>query len=111
MRCLLAERDDAILAALAVANVHVFLLEVDVGEIETDSLGAAQAGRVDELDERAVPECEWAFALERCKLLFDFGTAWSIGQPTASARRQPRIRDARGAQRVAEERAHRRELS
>ena len=108
---LLAERDDAILAALAAANVHVLLLEVYVAEIETDSLGAAQAGRVDELDERAVPEREWALALERCKLLFDFGTAWRIGEPTASPRRQPRVRHTRGAERVPQKRAHCRELS
>ena len=55
---LLAERDDAILAALAVADVDELLLEVDVGEIERDRLRAPQARRVDELDERAVAERE-----------------------------------------------------
>jgi hypothetical protein len=45
-----------------VANVHVLLLEVDVGEVETDRLGATEAGGVDELDERAVPEGERPFA-------------------------------------------------
>jgi hypothetical protein len=51
---LLAERYDALLAALA-AHSHELLLEVDVREIEPDGLGAAQPGRVHELDQRTVP--------------------------------------------------------
>ena len=62
VRGLLAERDDAVLRALAVPDVHVLLLEVDVAEVEPDGLGAAQPGRVDELDERAVAERERAVA-------------------------------------------------
>ena len=54
---LLAERDGALLAALA-ADVEELLLEVDVLEVEADRLGAPQAGRVDELDERAVAQAE-----------------------------------------------------
>ena len=61
MRGLLAERHDPLLAALA-AHVEELLLEVDVAEVEPDGLGAAQAGRVDELDERAVAEPERAVA-------------------------------------------------
>ena len=60
VRRLLAERDDAVLAALALAHVHALLLEVDVAEVEADRLGGAQPGRVDELDERAVAEPERA---------------------------------------------------
>ena len=41
------------------------LLEVDVREVERDRLRAAQAGRVDELDERAVPQAERPVAGER----------------------------------------------
>ena len=52
---LLAERDDALLAALA-PDVDRLLLEVDVAEIEVDRLAAAQPGRVDELEQRAVAE-------------------------------------------------------
>ena len=55
VRRLLAERHDALLAALA-AHAHELLLEVDVAEVEPDRLGAAQPGRVDELDERAVAQ-------------------------------------------------------
>src|SRR5919198_2263919 len=55
VRGLLAERHDPLLAALP-AYVERLLLEVDVGEVEVDRLAAAEAGRVDELDERAVPE-------------------------------------------------------
>ena len=40
-RGLLAERDDALLAALA-AHVHELALEVDVAEVERDRLRAAQ---------------------------------------------------------------------
>ena len=62
VRRLLAERHDPLLAALA-AHADELLLEVDVGEIEPDRLGAAQAGRVDELDECAVAEAERAVAV------------------------------------------------
>ena len=61
----LAERDDAVLAALAVAHVDELLLEVDVPEVEADRFGAAQAGRVDELDQRAVAARERLLAGER----------------------------------------------
>jgi hypothetical protein len=42
VRGLLAERDDPLLAALAV-DVHQFLLEVDVGEIQVDRLPRPQS--------------------------------------------------------------------
>ena len=50
VRRLLAERHDAVLRALAAAHVDELLLEVDVAEVESDRLGAAEPGRVDELD-------------------------------------------------------------
>ena len=56
VRRLLAERHDAVLRALAVADVDELLLEVDVAEVEPDRLGAAQPGGVDELEQRAVAE-------------------------------------------------------
>ena len=52
VRRLLAERDDALLAALP-ADANVLLLEVDVAEVEADRFRASQPGRVDELDESA----------------------------------------------------------
>src|SRR5687768_8380771 len=55
VRGLLAERDDAFLVAFA-PDAYGLLLEVDILEVEPDGLGAAQAGRVDELEERAVAE-------------------------------------------------------
>src|SRR5437879_1491320 len=67
-RGLLAERHDALLAALA-AHANELLLEVDVREIEVDRLAAAEPGRVDELDQRSVSERERAFALERVQRL------------------------------------------
>ena len=50
---LLAERHDTLLAALA-AHVHDLAVEVDVSEVERDGLGAAEPGRVEELEQRAV---------------------------------------------------------
>src|SRR5919198_4141867 len=55
VRCFLAERNDALLPALA-ANVHLLLLEVDVREVEVDRLAAAQARGVHELEQGAVAE-------------------------------------------------------
>ena len=43
-RRLLAERHHALLAALAAADVDELLLEVDIGEVEPDRLGAAEPG-------------------------------------------------------------------
>ena len=57
VRGLLAERDDSLLVALA-PDANRLLLEVDVAEIEVDRLAAAQPGRVDELEQRAVAERE-----------------------------------------------------
>ena len=54
VRGLLAERDDALLAALA-ADVDGLLLVVDVHEVEPNGFAAPQSGRVDELEQRAVP--------------------------------------------------------
>ena len=63
-RGLFAQRHDAVLAAFALAHVDELLLEVHVPEIEPDCFRAAQSGRVDELDERAVPEPQRAFGGE-----------------------------------------------
>src|SRR5207245_1485611 len=104
MRRLLAERHDPVLAALAVANVYVLLLEVEVDEVEPDRLGAAQACGVHELDERAVPQRKRAVAFERGELLVDVGAARGVGQTAASARGEPRVGNAGSAECVTEER-------
>src|SRR5439155_3976335 len=57
VRRLFAERDDPLLVALA-SDTNCFLLEVDVSEIEVDRLLAAQAGRVDELEQGTVAQGE-----------------------------------------------------
>src|SRR5689334_15178572 len=68
---LLAEGHDTILGALAVADVHELLLEVDVAEVEPDCLCAPEAGRVDELDKRAVSHRERRLAFEAGQLRID----------------------------------------
>ena len=107
---LLAERHDAVLAALAVADVDELLLEVDVAEVETDRLGAAQAGGVDELDERAVAERDRAVAFERGEQLLDLGGRGGVGQAPRAAGGEPSVRHALRAERMAEEGAHGGEL-
>ena len=83
---LLAERDDPVLRALAVADVDVLLLEVDVAEIEPDRLRAAQAGRVDELEQRPVADRERLVAVaERVARIASTSSAFG-----ASGRRRPR---------------------
>src|SRR5262249_25669657 len=75
---LLAEGDDALLAALA-SHVYVLLLEIYVAEVEPDGFRAAQSSGIDELDERPVPQGQRAVALEPGELLVDLGRARRIG--------------------------------
>src|SRR6266511_3289580 len=109
VRCLLAERHRALLAALA-SDVHLLLLELDVGEVEPDGLGAAQPGRVDELDERAVPERQRPLAVQGVERRLDLGGAGRVRQPARPARRQRRVRYPGEPEREAEEAPHRRQL-
>ena len=89
VRGLLAERDDAVLRALALADVDVLLLEVDVAEIEADGLDAAQPRRVDELEQRAVAERERAAGLAgRLEDRLDLVRLRRVGQPAAAPRRE-----------------------
>src|SRR4029079_3901325 len=89
---LLAERDDALLRPLPVPDVDVLLLEVDVAEVEPHGLGAAQPGRVDELDERAVPERERiaAHGAESVEQLVDLDRLRRVRQPPPAPRRKRR---------------------
>src|SRR6266511_2887313 len=104
-----AARDRALLAALA-SDVHLLLLELDVGEVEPDGLGAAQPGRVDELDERAVPERQRPLAVQGVERRLDLGGAGRVRQPARPARRQRRVRYPGEPEREAEEAPHRRQL-
>ena len=70
--------------------MYVLLLEVDVGEVETDRLGAAEAGGVDELDQGAVPERERALAVERGELPLDLGAARRVRAAPSECRRNAR---------------------
>ena len=87
VRSLFAERHDPLLAALA-AHAHVLLLEVDVAEVEADRLRAAQAGRVDELDEGAIPEPERVVAARSGDQLLDLRRLRRVRQPLRPSRRE-----------------------
>src|SRR5262249_53559668 len=107
---LLAKRYRSFLAALAV-NVEELLLEVDVAEVEIHRLAAAQAGRVDQLREGAVPEPEWAFRLEPREYGVDFGRLGRVGQAPRAPWRERAVRYAIRPEREPDERAHGRELA
>ena len=83
VRGLLAERHDALLAALP-ADAHVLLLEVDVAEVEADRLRAPEAGGVDELEEGAVAEAERAVTGERVEDRLDLRGLRRLRQPLGS---------------------------
>src|SRR6516165_5624693 len=84
---LLTERHDALLASLA-ADVDQLLLEVDVTDVEADRFRAAESGRVDELDEGPVAECERFRAVELGERGVDLDRIWRIRQPPRPSRRQ-----------------------
>ena len=104
-RGLLAERDEPLLAALA-AHVDVLPVEVDVTEIERDRLGRAKPARVDELDERGVPERE-----RRCPLRWRGRRSARprrgrrLREPARPPRRERGLGHARRPERVADERS------
>ena len=84
-RGLLAERNDAFLAALS-PHVDELAVEVDVPEVERDRLGTSQPGGVEELEERAVPERERRVAFDDLEHLLDLGRLRRIGEPTRATR-------------------------
>src|SRR5262249_10118873 len=99
---LLAERDDALLPALA-AHVKLLAVEVDVREVEPDGFRRAQAGGVDELDERPVPQRERPLADERLERGLDLRRLRRVGEAPLPARRQGRVRNLRRPEREAKE--------
>ena len=108
VRGLLAERDDPLLAALA-AHAHLLLLEVDVGQVEPDRLGAPQPRRVDELDERAVAQAEGPVAGERVDDRLDLLPLRCLGQALRPAWAERCVGNSRRAEREAEKGANGRE--
>ena len=90
--------------------MHELLLEVDVAEVEAHSLGAAQPGGVDELHERAVPQRNRSFALERLERALDLGGRGSVGQAPRAARAEARVGHPLGPERMSEEGAYRGQL-
>ena len=103
--CLLAERDDPLLAALA-AHAHVLLFEVDVAQVEPDRLGASEAGGVDELDQRVVAQRERPVAVERVDDRLDLLPLRRLRQALRAARPERGIGDAGRAERETEKGAH-----
>ena len=85
VRGLLAEREDALLPALA-AHVQGLAVEVDICEIESDGLGASQAGRVHQLEECTIAERERGVALDDLEKCLDLGGLRHVRQPAGSAR-------------------------
>ena len=80
MRRFFAERHDALLAALPV-HVHRLPLEVDVDEVEPDDLRASQPARVEELEQRSVPEGKRRVALDELEQRCDLVLLRRVRQP------------------------------
>ena len=91
---LLAERHDALLAALA-AHVDELAVEVDVAEVERDGLGAAEPGGVEELEEGAVAQRERRVAFDELEDRLDLGRLRRVGEPPRAAGRELRVGDGR----------------
>src|SRR2546423_15556837 len=77
---LFAERDHTLLSALA-ADVDGLGVEIDVCEIEVDSLLAAESGRVDELDESAIAQLQRLVACEAGQRAVNLGDLRRLGEP------------------------------
>ncbi len=90
---LLAERDDPFLAALP-ADVDQFLLEVDVGELEVDGLLRAEPGRVDQLEQCAIPEPERVLGLQLGQQRVRLLGLGRVRKPSATAPGDGEVRDA-----------------
>jgi glucose/arabinose dehydrogenase len=98
---LLAERNDSLLAAFP-EDPDRLAVEVDVREVEIDCLAAAEAGRVDQLRHRAVPNREWAVGAELAELRIDLARLRRNRQPPRPPRREAGVRHPRSAEREAE---------
>src|SRR5918992_742063 len=85
VRPLLAEGDEPLLAALA-EHADVLLLPVHVREVEADRLRAPEPGRIDELEERAVPKRERAVTVNAVQRSLDLGDPGPAPASPSSAR-------------------------
>src|SRR2546421_11855524 len=100
MRRLLAEWNDAFLAALAL-HPHELLLEVDVGEIDVDRLLRAKPRGVHELDQRAVSDRERPLPGEPLQRSLDLVDPRCVGKSTRPSRAKRGVRHTGRPERVA----------
>src|SRR5688572_31142863 len=84
-RGLLAQREDALLAALP-SHVDELAFEVHVSEVERDRFGTSQPGGVEELEERTVAERERRVPFHDLEDRFDLGRLRRIREPTRATR-------------------------
>src|SRR5688500_5667164 len=105
VRGLLAERHDALLLSLA-ADAHELLLEVDVAEGEVDRLLRAQARRIDELEESAVPQAKRVVPVHLVEQIVGLRRARRVRKTPAAPVGQREIGHAARPQRSSQERAH-----
>jgi hypothetical protein len=94
---LFAERDDPLLVPFA-PDANGLLFEVDVSEVEVDRLAAAQAGRVDELEQGAVSQGERFVAAQPLENGVDLIGLESCREPPGAARPDLAVRDSPGAE-------------
>src|SRR5690242_16521267 len=102
----LAERHQALFAPLA-EYVYRLPLEVDVAQVEGDSLGAPEPAGVDELDERGIPYLERLGAADRLDERLHLSDLGRFGQAPGPARRERGRGNLARPEREAKKRAHR----
>ena len=107
---LFAERDDPLLVALA-PDANRLLLEVDVSEIEVDSLAAAEPGRVDELEQGAVAQRERVVAAQPLENGVDLLGLERGRKPAGAPRPDLAVGDSSGPEVGAEQPANGRQLA
>jgi hypothetical protein len=107
---LFSERHGSFFLALS-ADENELLLEVDVGEVQVGRFLRSEAGRVDELEERAVSKGERAVAFEIAEKRLGFGAGRRAWEPPAALATERQLRHLLRAEGGAEECAHGGELA
>lgn len=110
IRRLLAQGDDALLAALA-PHPHQLLLELYVGEREVDDFLSTEPGRISELEERSVPEPKRTALLEPREEAVGLVRARRVRKAPPSPAREREIGHAARSESGANQRADRGELA